>query len=285
MRTAKIHNATYAPIADLTTYTALPTRSLHQIDPFLFLNHHGHQQYTPNNSGLPFGPHPHRGMETVTFILEGDIMHKDSSGHESVIEAGGIQWMTAGSGLIHAEVSSEKFKLEGGSLEILQLWINLPSQLKMTPPTYVGLQKASIPTRTVDNGKVIINVVSGEWEKQNGPFESLTNVSLATIYFKPGAHYSIEIPSDDSILFYVVRGNLMVNETKVVFHQLVHFDNDSGVLNIKAETDAVLLIGYAKPLNEPVVAQGPFVMNTEDEITQAYQDYREGKFGKWQHAY
>jgi redox-sensitive bicupin YhaK (pirin superfamily) len=106
MRTiTKIHNASYAPIADLTTYTALPTPSGQQIDPFLLLNHHGYQQYTSNNSGLPFGPHPHRGMETVTFILEGDIMHRDSSGHESVIEAGGIQWMTAGSGLIHAEVS------------------------------------------------------------------------------------------------------------------------------------------------------------------------------------
>src|SRR3954463_14436808 len=110
----QIHNAEYAPIANLITYSVLPAMKVDQIDPFLFLNHHGYQQYAVNNSGLPFGPHPHRGMETVTFILEGDILHKDSTGHESVIEAGGVQWMTAGKGLIHAEISSDKFKREGG---------------------------------------------------------------------------------------------------------------------------------------------------------------------------
>ena len=111
MRTIKkIHKAEYRPIADLKTWSPMPTRSLEMIDPFLFLNHHGPQTYTPNNRGLPFGPHPHRGMQTVTFILEGDIMHKDSGGHESVITAGGVQWMVAGRGLIHAEVSSDDFK-------------------------------------------------------------------------------------------------------------------------------------------------------------------------------
>src|SRR5688572_47812 len=119
MRSVKeIHKAIHAPIGDLITHRALPTRSIEMIDPFLFLNHHGPQTYDPHNRGLPFGPHPHRGMETVTFILDGDIMHKDSRGHESVIEAGGVQWMTAGRGLIHAEVSSEKFKREGGYVEI-----------------------------------------------------------------------------------------------------------------------------------------------------------------------
>ncbi|WP_287059523.1 pirin family protein, partial [Algoriphagus sp.] len=106
----KIHKSEYRPIADLVTYSPMPTRSLQMIDPFLFLNHHGFQTYPEHNQGLPFGPHPHRGMETVTFILEGDIMHKDSSGHESVIGPGGVQYMTAGKGLIHAEVSSSEFK-------------------------------------------------------------------------------------------------------------------------------------------------------------------------------
>src|SRR5690606_33000410 len=110
----KVHPSRFSPIADLITYSPLPSHSLRQIDPFIFLNHHGHQVYPPNNQGLPFGPHPHRGMETVTFILKGDIMHKDSGGHESIIEEGGIQWMTAGRGLIHAEVSSDKFRREGG---------------------------------------------------------------------------------------------------------------------------------------------------------------------------
>src|SRR5215217_1466840 len=147
------HKAVYDPIGDLVTYRAMPTHAvpMNAIDPFIFLNHHGRQEYFPHNNGLPFGPHPHRGFETVTFILEGDLTHKDSSGANSVIKAGGVQWMTAGKGLIHAEVSSEEFKIKGGPLEILQLWVNLPAKYKMTEPKYVGLQKDQIPVLTLDD--------------------------------------------------------------------------------------------------------------------------------------
>src|SRR6187399_1332144 len=141
----KIHNAVYEPVADLDTYRAIPSGSIDYIDPFLFLNHHGPQVYPPRNRGLPFGPHPHRGFETVTFILTGELAHRDSAGHESVIKEGGIQWMTAGAGLVHAEISPEEFKRQGGPLEILQLWVNLPPRLKMTPPRYIGLQRDEIP--------------------------------------------------------------------------------------------------------------------------------------------
>src|SRR5690606_10186388 len=125
MRNIKaIHRPVYAPIDDLITYRAMPTHSVQDIDPFLFLNHHGPQVYPANNNGLPFGPHPHRGFETLTFIFKGDIMHKDTGGGESVIREGGIQWMTAGRGLIHAEVSSEEFKRSGGEEEVIQIWLN-----------------------------------------------------------------------------------------------------------------------------------------------------------------
>src|SRR5215217_8196479 len=127
----KLHPAHRDDFGDLATVRPLPGPDVDQIDPFLFLNHHGPQTYRPGNRGLPFGPHPHRGFETVTFILEGNLAHRDSAGHESVIHAGGIQWMTAGSGIIHAEVSPEDFKRSGGPLEILQLWVNLPGRLKM----------------------------------------------------------------------------------------------------------------------------------------------------------
>ncbi|MHA6247736.1 pirin family protein [Pontibacter sp. CAU 1760] len=157
------HKAVSAPIGNLVTYRALPTREVEYIDPFLFLNHHGPQVYAPNNTGLPFGPHPHRGFETLTFILEGDIMHQDTGGGQSVIEKGGVQWMTAGSGLIHAEISSDKFKREGGPLEILQLWLNLPAKYKMVKPHYTGLQQHEIPVASNDNGKVKVNVIAGEW--------------------------------------------------------------------------------------------------------------------------
>ena len=144
------------------------------IDPFIFLNHHGPQNYGPDNKGLPFGPHPHRGMETVTIIMDGDISHKDSSGNDSVIESGGVQWMTAGKGLVHSEVSSENFMKKGGPLEILQLWVNLPARLKMTPPKYKGLQKDYIPTTSFDQGKVWAQVISGKLNETEGAFETLT---------------------------------------------------------------------------------------------------------------
>lgn len=277
----KIHNSRYSPIRDLITYSPLPSPSLPQIDPFIFLNHHGHQTYQPNNNGLPFGPHPHRGMETVTFIIEGDVSHKDSGGHESVIKAGGVQWMTAGRGLIHAEVSSENFKKLGGDLEILQLWINLPAKFKMIDPFYNGLQKNDIPVFIMDEGKVKLQLVSGNWWANDGAFQSISDVHLTTIYFDEGGKMDIDIPIDENIFFYVVRGNVSVNGTKTEARQLVEFENNAEGLVIEALQKSIILLGYAKPFNEPVVTEGPFVMNTREEIQQAFEDYRLGKFGSW----
>jgi len=283
MRTIKkIHQAVYSPIADLVTYRALPTESVEYIDPFLFLNHHGPQVYAPNNHGLPFGPHPHRGMETVTFILTGDIAHKDSSGHESVIKAGGIQWMRAGRGLIHAEISSNEFKQHGGDLEILQLWVNLPANLKMAEPFYIGKQQEEIPVLQFDEGKVTANLISGQWKDVNGAFESTTGIFLSTIQFKAGSEIEVSIPAAHNIFFYVIAGETNVNGTSVRSLHLAEFNNDGDTLTISVKNDSTLLLGHAMPFNEPVVSQGPFVMNTQQEIMQAYQDYRTGKFGVWE---
>lgn len=277
-----IYPAVSSPIEDLVTYRALPTQYIEYIDPFLFLNHHGPQVYRPNNHGLPFGPHPHRGMETVTFIIDGDIAHKDSSGHESVINAGGVQWMRAGRGLIHAEVSSSAFTRDGGPLEILQLWLNLPARLKMADPFYIGKQKDEIPSLSLDDGKVEAALVFGEWEGQQAAFQSEIPVQLNTIKFKPGGRLNIDIPQGRNIFFYVIKGKIEVNSTTVKALHIATFDQSGGKLEMSSDTDSILLFGHAAPFNEPVVAQGPFVMNTQQEIMQAYQDYREGKFGRWE---
>ena len=279
MRTIKkIHKAEYRPIADLITYSPMPTRSLRMVDPFLFLNHHGPQRYQPNNRGLPFGPHPHRGMETVTFILDGDIAHKDSGGNDSVIESDGVQWMTAGSGLIHSEVSSEKYKKEGGSLEILQLWVNLPARLKMTTPKYKGLQKEEIPTLSLDDNKVTAQLISGKLEDKNGPFETFTDIHLSTLFFEPQGVFTTKVPANHNILCYVIKGEIKINGEIVQPLHLVEFNNDSDDLRVEAMSNSTVLFGHASPFNEPVVAQGPFVMNTMEEIEQAYEDYQQGKF-------
>ncbi len=282
MRSIKnIIEAHYAPIDDLITYSPLPSREIEQIDPFIFLNHHGPQKYKPGNNGLPFGPHPHRGMETVTFIIEGDIMHKDSGGHKSVINAGGVQWMTAGRGLIHAETSSDEFKEKGGDMEILQLWVNLPAKLKMTEPFYEGMQAYEIPTVSMNDGKVKVDVVSGNWENTKGAFDSRTGVSLRLIYFEEDGKLNLNIPLEENIFFYVIRGKFIVNQKEASKRQLVDFENDSEELRIEAEEKSILLFGHAKPFDEPVFAQGPFVMNSQEEIIEAYNDYRNGKFGTW----
>jgi redox-sensitive bicupin YhaK (pirin superfamily) len=283
MRTIKHqHQAISAPIADLITYRALPTRAVEHLDPFLFLNHHGPQHYRPNNGGLPFGPHPHRGFETVTFILAGDIMHQDSGGHQSVIGAGGIQWMTAGRGLIHSEVSSPEFKKAGGNLEILQLWVNLPAKDKMVAPRYIGLQEQDIPAVSADEGRVTLHAVSGQWLGQAGAVQPLTDISLATIDFRAGGQLRLSVPAEHTVFFYTIRGRLRVNGQETEARKLTEFNYDGDELHIEALTDAVLLLGHAAPFQEPILAHGPFVMNTEAEIRQAYQDYQAGKFGVWQ---
>ena len=277
----KIDEAINAPVGDLITFRALPTNSIEHIDPFIFLNHHGYQVYPKNNYGLLFGPHPHRGFETVTFIIHGDLTHKDSGGSESVIKAGGVQWMTAGSGLIHSEVSSEEFKKNGGELELLQLWVNLPAKLKMTEPKYVGLQENQIPKVEIDHGEVIIHAVSGEWEGTKGAFQPLVDIRLATINFYKGGNYRTRIDAERNIFFYVIKGRVKVNGNEAKMHQLVEFNNDGDVIEIEALEESLVLLGHALPFNEPIVTQGPFVMNSEEEIRQAYRDYRNGKFGNW----
>jgi redox-sensitive bicupin YhaK (pirin superfamily) len=222
-------------------------------------------------------------METVTFILDGDIAHKDSSGHESIVTAGGVQWMTAGSGLIHAEVSSDDFKKYGGKLEILQLWINLPARSKMTKPFYKGLQKKDIPSLLLDNGSVTVNLIAGDWNGTKAAFESGIGVHLNTIYFQNGGSITIPAPAGNSVFFYVIKGLLQVSDIAIPAFHLAEFNADGDNITVEAKAESVLLFGHARPLNEPVVAQGPFVMNTEQEIHEAYRDYQSGKFGSWNH--
>lgn len=282
MRSIKnVHRAISAPISDLITFRAMPTNTVDHIDPFLFLNHHGPQQYGPNNRGLPFGPHPHRGFETLTFVLEGDIMHWDSSGSKSVISAGGIQWMTAGSGLIHSEISSEEFKKNGGRVELLQLWMNLAAKHKMVNPSYVGLSKDEIPKIKEDRGKVTVNLISGNWREKKGLVNSLSNLMLCWIELSAGGKFKIDVSEENNIFFYVVRGELIVNGTEAKMHHLVEFENDDTAVDVSSTADSIILFGHGKPFNEPIVAQGPFVMNSEEELRQAYMDYQAGKMGTW----
>jgi redox-sensitive bicupin YhaK (pirin superfamily) len=266
-------------IRDLITQRPLPSAHLEQIDPFLFLNHHGPQVYLPNNGGLPFGPHPHRGFETVTFILDGMLTHQDSAGHESIIRKGGVQWMTAGSGLVHAEISPAEFLRDGGPLEILQLWVNLPPQLKMTKPAYVGLQQSDIPAIAVDAGRVTVNLVAGTFNGTTGPVQSLTGVFMSTVSFQEGGTLHLDGLAERNVFLYVVRGTIDIGPDRASAMHLAEFNDEGDAIDITATSDAVILLGHAEPTRAPLVSHGPFVMNTRAEINQAIADYQAGRFG------
>jgi len=271
-----VHPAYRDDIGDLVTRRPLPGPGVDHVGAFLFLNHHGPQTYPPNNRGLPFGPHPHRGFETVTFILEGELAHTDSAGHESVIRAGGMQWMTAGRGIVHAEVSPAGFRRDGGPLEILQLWLNLPARLKMTAPRYVGLQAEAIPVVAADDAKV--HLIAGGFAGATGPVESLTGVFLGWVEARAGATVTFGGLRGRDVFLYAARGAIEIAGRTVPQFHLAQLGEGASV-TITASEPALFLFGHADPIAEPIVARGPFVMNSAEEIRQAFADYQAGRFG------
>ena len=277
-----VYRAIPAHMDNLITFRAMPTHQIDHLDPFLFINHHGPQVYPPNNSGLPFGPHPHRGFETLTFIFDGDIVHWDSNGFKSTIHAGGVQWMTAGRGLIHSENSSEKFKSAGGALEIIQLWMNLPAKLKMMAPDYHGFEKDKLIHIIDEDQKSAVHLISGAYSGKTGPMSSPTDLTMMVVDLEENGTFQIDIPAAHETLFYIVRGHVNVNGNDVRMHDLVTFDQEEGLIQLEAHTTTKIILGFGKPFNEPIVAHGPFVMNSEKEIMEAFTDYQHGKLGTWE---
>lgn len=281
-----IYPAGFTRYEDLDTWRVMPSRNItiEQFEPFIFLNHHGPQTYAPGNNGLPFGPHPHKGFETVTFIVSGELVHQDSTGYSSNIRSGGIQWMTAGKGIIHSETSSDTFKAAGGEVEILQLWLNLPARFKNTPPAYTGLQQEEVPVVSLLDGAVKVHMVSGSWEGKQAPIQSIAGVHLATVSLAAGAQWSFDVPEGHQVLYYVISGKLSVNGNAVETHDLLSFGLEGTTINSVAETGVQILVGHAPVSGEPIVAHGPFVMNTQEEIRQAFVACQSGAFGTWSHG-
>ncbi len=276
----KLYTALREDLGDLLTWRALPLPGLDHLDPFLFLNHHGLQIFTKDNEGLPFAPHPHRGFETVTFVLAGDLVHSDSAGHTHTVHAGGVQWMTAGRGILHSELSSEEFRKQGGELEILQFWVNLPGSLKGHEPRYFGLEASELPLVLWDDERIRLRPVAGTWMQVAGPVPPLAGVHMARLDFEVGGRLELSLPADHALCFYVARGELIVNGQSVPARRLQTFAQDGEGLAIQAVKDSILILGHGPQQREPIVAHGPFVMNTRQEILQALEDYQNGKFGE-----
>ncbi len=260
---------------------AFPTMQIDMVDPFLLL-HHGEmkvpEHMDPKHAGV--GPHPHRGFSPVTFIFKGGVHHRDSRGNDSVIYAGGIQWMNAGMGMMHSERAPADIKELGGLSEIIQMWVNTPAAHKMDQPQYLPLTAQDIPTFETGDKKVQVHVSAGQLLGVKGPITALSPVNAATLELQPGGKVTIPLPAEHNAFLYLLDGKLNLEGYGVVEgkHAVV-FKNEGEAISIEAlePTRALLMSGL--PLNEKVVAHGPFVMNTETQILEAMRDYQMGKMG------
>jgi redox-sensitive bicupin YhaK (pirin superfamily) len=264
-----------------------PTRMLMDFDPFLLLDEMGPVDYAPGEAkGAP--DHPHRGFETVTYVLEGQFGHKDSAGHSGTLHAGDVQWMTAGAGVVHSEMPDPSFIRTGGRVHGLQLWVNLPRRDKMIAPRYQEMPSSSIPVATSADGKVRVKVIAGEALGVKAAIETRTPILYQHFSLQPGATIRQPVPADYRVFAYSLSGNGFYGEgearQEIGAQKMVVFQNDgdSVTLTAGAEPLEVLLLGGV-PLKEPVVRYGPFVMNTEDEIRQAVVDYQAGRMGAITH--
>lgn len=254
---------------------------LSRMSPFFLMDYNSKFQFPPSEKPKGVGVHPHRGFETVTIAYNGKIAHHDSSGNSGVIEEGGVQWMTAGSGVLHKEYHEQAFSKKGGDFQMVQLWVNLPAQHKMTPPKYQAINKEDMGIYNIPGKEGKVEVISGEYKGVKGPADTFSPVRLFNVKLKKGVRENFELQPDYNSSLLVVEGSIKVNDEEVV--PLDHFvllaNNAGETVEIEALEDATVLVLSGKPIDEPIFAHGPFLMNTREEIIQAFEDFESGKFG------
>ena len=265
-----------------------PVRSLfsydshgQQLSPFLLLDHAGPAPFAPTPGKRGVGEHPHRGFETVTIVYQGEVDHRDSTGAGGHIGPGDVQWMTAGAGIVHEEFHSQAFARRGGTLEMAQLWVNLPAKHKMTPPGYQTLLSESIPRVALPDGAGSVRVIAGEYAGRRGPARTFSPMDVWDIRLTQGKSARFSLPEGRTLALVVLRGTVQVNGSEIVRDsQLVVMEREHADVLLEANNDATLLLLSGEPLNEPVVGYGPFVMNSETEISEAIDDFNAGRFGR-----
>jgi redox-sensitive bicupin YhaK (pirin superfamily) len=256
-----------------------PTPRLDQLDPFLLLDRMGPVAHGPGEAkGAP--DHPHRGFETVTYILEGAVEHGDSRGNHGRIGPGDVQWMTAGSGVIHSEMPSAELRRDGGRLHGFQLWVNLPRRDKMMAPRYQELRAADIPTATSEDGKAVVTVIAGDSLGTRATIDTRTPIMYLHVRLAAGARFTQAVPESWNAFAFVIGGAASFGDRLARENDMVIFERDGDAVEIATEHGAELLLIGGLPLGEPVARYGPFVMNTAGEIRQAMIDYQTGRFGE-----
>jgi len=249
-----------------------------ELSPFLLLDHAGPFDFPPAAKPRGVGWHPHRGFETVTVVLDGEVDHEDTAGNGGRIGRGDVQWMTAGSGLLHKEMHSDAFTRSGGRFHALQLWVNLPAKAKMTPPRYQTLSKEQIPSVALPEGNV--RVIAGEFRGVKGLAQTFTPVNLLEVRVRAGQQLRLDLREGFSAGLYIVEGKTTVNGEAANAGELVVLEREGDGIVIDAATDALVFVMNGAPIDEPVVGYGPFVMNSEAEIHQAFADFKAGRMGR-----
>ncbi|AQU81332.1 MULTISPECIES: pirin family protein [unclassified Halomonas] len=272
-----------------------PARSLfsygprsEQLSPFLLLDYAGPADFTPTTRPRGVGQHPHRGFETVTIVYQGEVAHRDSTGKGGVIGPGDVQWMTAGAGILHEEFHSPTFTQTGGTLEMVQLWVNLPAKDKMAKPGYQAIFNAQIPVVDLPEQAGSVRVIAGDYidnslddDNHMGPAQTFSPMNVWDVQLKGGKTAMLTQPEGWTTLVVVLKGTVQINGEEVLREaQVAELTRDGDTLTLEANNDATLLLLSGEPLNEPVVGHGPFVMNSEREIIEAIEDFNSGRFGQ-----
>ncbi|HTF91067.1 MAG TPA: pirin family protein [Planctomycetota bacterium] len=252
-----------------------------RISPFLLLDYAGPTQFGPRDTPRGVGEHPHRGFETVTIVYQGSVAHRDSAGNSGVIGPGDVQWMTAASGVVHEEFHEEKFTKQGGTMQMVQLWVNLPARDKMSAPKYQGITAKEIPEVALEGGAGKVRVIAGQFRDARGPAKTFTALNVWDVRLGASSSVEFDLPRGHNAAVVVLEGSASANGSDPIEDaQMALLDAEGEHVSISATADSKLLLLSGDPLGEPVVSHGPFVMNTGEEIYQAIKDYQSGRMGR-----
>ena len=251
-----------------------------KMSPFFLLDYNAKIEFSARNEPRGVGVHPHRGFETVTVAYHGAVAHHDSAGNSGVIYAGDVQWMTAASGILHKEYHEETFSREGGAFQMVQLWVNLPAEYKMSKPKYQDIKREAMAKYELPDDGGVVEVIAGQYMGLQGPASTFTPISLYNVRLKKSGKARLSFPSDHNTGMVVIEGEVSLNggHTAKADH-FVHFNNDGSEIDLEAAKDSIVLVLSGAPINERITQYGPFLMNTPEEITEAINDYNQGKFG------
>lgn len=253
---------------------------MERMDPIIMMDYNSKFYFSPSEKPRGVGVHPHRGFETVTIAYKGKVEHHDSSGGGGVISEGDVQWMTAASGVLHKEFHEKEWSKKGGDFQMVQLWVNLPAKDKMSTPKYQAIKNDSIPRYHVENNGGEIEIIAGEYKGIKGAATTFTPMNMLNLKLKSNAEASFSFPSNFNTAMLVIEGSIQVNDKDVApTDHFILMSNDGEDFTVKATDDAIVLLLSAAPIGEPIAAHGPFVMNTRQELMEAFNDFNTGKFG------